>query len=154
MSSMPTIVAAIVTALSSVTAITATSTDEYLPPITTTDTALIIPAFGQQSRFGVMDLSGATGYQTHRFRVELWVKHKGSNADLTQRARAVAAAAVRAFLDHPTLGGSVETIGWFDGVSSFDYAIDAEIADQLVAVGNASYLPVTIMLSVTDFSLP
>ncbi len=147
---LPEIVAALKVVFDTVPAIDSLSTDEYLPPITTADTALIIPAFGQQSRFGSTNLTGVVDYQCHRFRCELWVKHTGNNASLTQRARAVAAAAMKALMDDPTLGGVVDSIGWFNG-DSLDVAIDAEINEQLVTVGSVSFLPVVIMVSVTDF---
>jgi hypothetical protein len=151
MATMPNIVAAIVTATSGVTAIDKTSTDEYLPPITTANTALIIPAFGQQTRAGLTSFDVADFYETHRIRCELWVKHNGNNANLTQRARAVAKSFISAIYAAPTLGGAVDSIGWFDG-NGFDYAIDAQIAEQMVNVGGVTFLPITIMVTVTDFS--
>lgn len=152
MSSTVQIVLALKTTLATVPGVDKSSTDEYLPPINTADTALIIPAFGQESEYGTNSFSNTSTYQTHRFRCEFWVKHKGNNADLTQRARERAAAATKAVTNDPTLGGVVETIGWYNG-KSFDPTMRAEIADNLVTIGPASYLPVTLFVTVTDFDL-
>jgi hypothetical protein len=126
------------------------STDEYLPPIQTANTALIIPAFGQQSEAGLLNLGGDE-YQTHRIRCEFWVKHNGVNANLTQRARAIAGEAVRVLMTNPTLGGAVETVGYYNG-SSFEYIIRTEIAEGMVEVGGGSYCIVTVLVPVTDFN--
>lgn len=152
MTTIATIVGGLKTVIETVSAIDQASTDEYLPPINTADTALIIPAFGQESEVGIINL-GAGTYQTHRFRCELWVKHNGDNANLTQRARAVGSDVVRALLDDPTLGGVVDSVGFYDG-NNFDYTIRAETADGLVELGGVPYLVVTVIVPVTDFSPP
>jgi len=153
MSTISQIVAALKNTFDTVPAIDQLSTDEYLPPINTQNTALIIPAFGMQSEIGEMTFGGGAMYQTHRIRCELWVKHTGNNADLTQRTRAVTTDAIRALTDDSDLGGVVEYIGWYGGRTA-DRSISVDVADNLVTIGSASYLISTLIVPVTDFSLP
>jgi hypothetical protein len=152
MSSIATIVGALRTTLT-VSGVDQASTDEYLPPIQTANTALIIPAMGMRSQFGTYNFEDTSNYQVHFIRCEYWVKHTGNNASLTQRARAVLAAGVRALFDNTTLSGAVDTVGAWNG-SGFDVSIEASISEQLIEVGGAAFLVATLIVPVTDFSLP
>lgn len=144
------IVGGLKTIISAIAAVDQFSTDDYLPPINTIDTALVIPAFGQETETARMGMDGSR-YQAHKFRCELWVKHTGNNANLTQRARAVGSAAIEAILASPTLGGVVDTVGFFDG-RRFDYLIRSETANEMIEVGGIPYLVVTIIVPVTDLT--
>lgn len=151
MANISAIVAAIKTTLASnLPQIDQSSTDEYLPPIQTADTALIIPAFEQETEFGLTTLNGNT-YAVHRIRVELWVKHAGNNASLTQRARQIAYDAVRILMENRTLGGVVLKVDSWNTLN-FSNTILSRVADGLVEIGGASYCIVTISLPVTDFT--
>lgn len=144
------IVGGLKTIISAISAVDQATTDDYFPPIKTADTALVITAFGQETETGRLD-QGGSRYQAHRFRCELWVKHNGSDASLTQRARAVGSAAVEAILASPTLGGVVDTVGFYDG-RRFDYLVRSETANEMIEVGGIPYLVITIIVPVTDFT--
>lgn len=148
-------IAQIVTALAStltsnIAQIDQSSTGEYLPSIKTANTALIIPAFGQESEAGILNLAGDE-YQTHRIRCEFWVKHTGDNASLTTRTRAIAGEAVRVLMTNSTLGDVVHTVGYYNG-TDFEYVIRTTVADGLIEVGGAPYCVVTVLVPVTDFN--
>lgn len=133
------------------TAIDASSVNDFLPAVATVDTALILPVFGQQSEFGTYNLQSGANYQSHRLRVELWVKHLGNVADTTGRTRERIAQAVRALRSTPDLGlGDSYDVSYFDG-RNYDPTIEASVADEPVEVAGVPFVLATLIVPVCKF---
>lgn len=131
--------------------IDASSANDFLPAVSTVDTALILPVFGQQSEFGTYNLNAGSNYQSHRLRVELWIKHQGDVSDTTERTRVRIAQAVRALRTTPDLdlGDSYE-VSYFDG-RNYDPTIEASVADEPIEVAGVPFILATLIVPVTKF---
>ncbi len=153
LATMAAIYGALKTVLATVSGVDQSSTSEYLPPIQTANTALIITPFGKESRFGIESFADATAsWQAHRIRCEFWTKHTGDNATTMSRAWDIGSAAVTVLLANQTLGGVIDTIGFFDGNSSFDYDIDAVTDDEMIEIAGIAYLRTVVVVPLSDFA--
>lgn len=131
--------------------IDASSVYEFLPAVATEDTALIVPVFGQQSEFGTYNLNAGANYQSHRLRIELWVKHLGSVPDTTARTRERISQAVRALRTTPDLNlGDSFDVSYFDG-RNYDPTIEASVADEPIEVAGVPFILATLIVPVTMF---
>jgi hypothetical protein len=147
---------AIVTALNSSLATTLsadidqTSIDEFLPAITTQKAALVWPVFGTVSVYGPYSLSLTVTYEAHQIPLEIWVKHGGDIATTTTRVRALVGNVAEALQAITTLGGLIETIGFYDG-EAFDGRITAVVADEVESSSEIPYIIITVTIPVTVF---
>ncbi len=131
--------------------IDASSANDFLPAVATADTALILPVFGQRSEFGTYNLQSGANYQSHRLRVELWVKHLGDVAATTGRTRERISQAVRALRTTPDLGlGDSVDVSYFDG-RNYDPTIEASVADEPIEVAGVPFILATLIVPVTKF---
>ena len=104
MATVSTIVTALGVALDKLTWIDAVSTTEFLPAVTVSCAAIIVP-FGQETTAGADDLSGATAVLTHRITVEFWVKHvQGAAGTTMQVARDAGTKAIAQLLIDDGIG--------------------------------------------------
>jgi hypothetical protein len=149
-SSLPTFVSALSSLFLTLSSVDQASTSDYLPPILTQSVAVVIPALGQEVETGTDSFSSNPTYETFRVRAEFWVKHTGDNSTLTTRARAISIEALDLLWKNPTITGSVSTLGWYDP-PVFDMTMKSEVSDQLVVVGNSTYLPVVVFVTATTF---
>jgi len=141
------------TVLSAVSGVDQSATDSYLPSVQTVDTALIITPFGKESRFGINTFGDtAATWQAHRIRCEFWTKHMGLDSSTMTRAWDIGSAAVVALYASPTLGGVIDSIGFWDGSQSFDYQIDAVTDDQMLEIAGVPYLRTVVIVPVSDFA--
>jgi hypothetical protein len=131
--------------VANISAIDQSSIEDYDPPIVTQDTALIIPAFGQRSRYISIGVSGGPDHQVHQLRLEFWVKFLGDRGALTVRARSIPDQAMNTLLSNPDLGltdGS--SIGELTSDGRINYAMEAVADEGLIHVGNFDFLRITL----------
>lgn len=153
LATMAAIYGALKTVLATVSGVDQSSTSEFLPPIQTANTALIITPFGKESRFGIESFADiAASWQAHRIRCEFWTKHTGSNSITMSRAWDIGSAAVTVLLANQTLGGVIDTIGFFDGDGGFDFDIDAVTDDEMIEIAGVPYLRTVVNVPLTDFA--
>ncbi|MCR4303212.1 MAG: hypothetical protein NUV63_03145, partial [Gallionella sp.] len=85
-------------------------------------------------------------------RCEFWTKHTGSNSITMGRAWDIGSAAVTVLLANQTLGGVIDTIGFFDGDGGFDFDIDAVTDDEMIEIAGVPYLRTSVVVPLTDFA--
>lgn len=146
------IVAALVTVLTTaIDELDQSSVNSFLPAVETTDTALIVPVFGQQSEFGTYNFHSGQNYQAHRIRVELWVKHLGDVGSTQDRTRTRLAQVVRTLQEAGDLGlGEGTMVAFFDG-RDFDPRIEASVAPEPIEVAGVPFILATLVVPVTQF---
>lgn len=135
------------TILSALVAVDESSIDDYLPPIETANTALVITPLEMSSVLSPEGHSGLRMMRSHRIRCEFWVKDAGVIADTLDTAREIAADAATLLRADPTLNGTVLGLIYMEGDTG-DQTITAEVSDVLVQVGNHMFLPVAMMVPV------
>ena len=117
LATMAAIYGALKTVLATTSGVDQSSTSEYLPPIQTANTALIITPFGKESRFGIESFADTSAsWQAHRIRCEFWTKHTGSNSTTMSRAWDIGSAAVR--FCSPIKHGGVIDDGFFEATAA------------------------------------
>lgn len=153
LATMAAIYGALETVLSAVSGVDQSSTDDYMPPVNTANTALIITPFGKESVYGIKSFADTSAsWQTHQIRCEFWTKHTGNNATTMSRAWDIGGAAVAALMANPTLSSTIDTIGLYDGVSGFDYTIEARTEEEMLEVGGIPYVRTIVVVPVSDFA--
>lgn len=125
------------------------STDEYLPPIKTADTALIIPAFGMQTEVNRVTIQGTIYQRRYTIRIEFWVKHLGSNSGLTQRVRTLVKGVDEALAENLTLNSTVGVTGGF-AATQFELPVQTVVDDGMIEIGGAAYCRVVTTLRFAD----
>ena len=151
MTTLSDIAQALLDALSDIEGVDQSSISDYLPAVTTRSAALLIPLMLTQSVYGYtgMEEAGTPSWQSHRMQAEFWVKHTGSNSDLVERVRVIQQAAPLALAQDMTLGGTVDTLAWTEDGENLDYRIITRTDNELVMIGGAPYLRVTVEVAVT-----
>lgn len=125
------------------------SKGDFLPPVKTADTALILPPFGYRTEVEIWNLAGET-YQIHRLPAELWVKHQGDDSDTAARVRTAILDTVTAVQADQTLSGTVDSVGAYNG-QGFELQIEGAVDDLPVEVGGVPYVVARLTIPVTIF---
>ena len=144
------VAAAIMDTLSGVSVVDQSSVVNYLPAVQTQNTCLIIPPMRHQAVYGWRTLgAGATPqWESPRYFCEFWVKHRGSDSDLVTRVRTVLDEVPGLLMADQTLAGTVTAIGWTEDGDSIDVRVRTSVDGELLLVGDARYLRVTVEVPV------
>ena len=144
------VAAALLNALNDVSTVDQSSAVNYLPAVQTENTCLLIPPMRQQSVYGWRTLGAGTTpqWESHRYFCEFWVKYRGNDSELVTRVRTVLDEVPARLMADQTLGGTVTTIGWTEDGELIDVRVRMNVDNELLLVGDARYLRVTVEVPV------
>jgi hypothetical protein len=132
------------------------SIDSFFPAATTRKVALIIPPFGHRTRVEAKTAQRAVLYQSHRIRCEFWVKVDNGNLQATSaRAREIGLAACRLLMREDAhsnpLRDTVSKVGFY-GLDGPGPALEVEVTDRPVQIGQVPYIVATVLVGVIDYA--